>query len=113
MRREATKGRGTRRGRVVVVPAFDPAVPAEAFCYRCGKPTTWSARRPTDATGQRCEGCGDRFPCRHACQHLDCEAAREELASARQAARGRTADAGDVAAPASTEEAWAHAGGQR
>jgi hypothetical protein len=48
----------------------------EFYCHRCACVTRWELVRG----GQRaaCAGCGDVFPCRHACMHLDCAAERGE-----------------------------------
>lgn len=47
------------------------------YCHRCKTITVWEP--PTGhAKHERCNGCGDRFPCAKACGHLDCERARQE-----------------------------------
>ena len=51
-----------------------------AYCHRCRRETEWRARR-RDAKHLRCEGCGDVFPCRSRCGHLDCEEARAAAAA--------------------------------
>lgn len=54
------------------------------FCHRCDEETTWSPLR--GGRRVRCVGCGDVFPCRSACDHLDCAEARGEgRARAREA----------------------------
>jgi len=35
--------------------------------------------RPTRTKYERCENCGDHFPCKKICTHLDCGEARMEL----------------------------------
>lgn len=47
----------------------------QEFCYRCNAVTTWSPVR--GGARLRCEGCGDVFPCKHACEHRDCADARK------------------------------------
>ncbi len=44
-------------------------------CHRCDRETDWIPIRGGRAL--KCAGCGDRFPCRHACDHFDCADARE------------------------------------
>jgi len=47
-------------------------------CARCKVRTTWRAIRGRGASlMQRCDVCGDRFPCRNKqCGHSDCAALR-------------------------------------
>lgn len=47
-------------------------------CHTCRRVTEWKPVR--GGARLACEGCGDVFPCRHECKHLDCAAAREPLA---------------------------------
>lgn len=47
-----------------------------ALCHACERVTRWSPVR--GGRRLRCEGCGDVFPCRHACEHLDCAEARAD-----------------------------------
>lgn len=55
--------------------------PIRGYCHRCAAVHLWAPLRGGQAL--RCEGCGDRFPCRsQSCGHLDCEQARAELATA-------------------------------
>ncbi len=41
------------------------------FCLTCLRETAWRKSR-CNARHLTCKGCGDVFPCRHACTHLDC-----------------------------------------
>jgi hypothetical protein len=47
------------------------------LCHRCERVTKWIAVRGVE----RCEGCGDRFPCAGRCSHLDCEEYRAARSS--------------------------------
>ena len=42
------------------------------YCHRCRRKTLWRKSRGIE----RCEGCGDRFPCARSCTHLDCDGYR-------------------------------------
>lgn len=47
--------------------------PGEHHCHKCKAPRRWLLRRGV----QRCEACGERFPCRNPlCRHTDCECHR-------------------------------------
>lgn len=50
----------------------------QAFCPTCERTTVWLVRQ---GGNQWCDGCGDRFPCAHHCQHLDCTKHRREAVS--------------------------------
>lgn len=52
----------------------------DAFCLRCDARTRWVPVR--GGRRLRCSGCRDVFPCRHACEHADCNETREELTHA-------------------------------
>lgn len=41
----------------------------EEFCHNCNEITNWTLVKDKF---QRCTGCGDRFPCKKKCEHLDC-----------------------------------------
>lgn len=45
------------------------------YCHKCKKETSWILR------GKRlkCEGCGDVYPCRSSCEHLDCQLDKKNL----------------------------------
>ena len=61
---------GLRQGDVVSLP------PVEVMtCHKCRSKTRWLLGR--GGKFSHCEGCNDRFPCAHACAHLDCKDARE------------------------------------
>lgn len=46
------------------------------FCARCDRPTRWEPVR--GGPRERCNGCGDVYPCRSkACGHVDCERERQ------------------------------------
>jgi hypothetical protein len=49
--------------------------PGEHRCLTCKRNTRWVQMR----SGQECEECRTRFPCRgDSCMHSDCDAARQE-----------------------------------
>jgi hypothetical protein len=39
--------------------------------HRCKGPHDWRERKRSPGTFE-CAGCGSVFPCRHACEHIDC-----------------------------------------
>ena len=47
--------------------------PGDHYCHRCKRVTRWE---PGTRGAQHCAECGDRFPCRERCGHLDCGAVR-------------------------------------
>lgn len=47
------------------------------WCLQCRAYTQWKFTR--DKSAVMCgEGCGSRFPCKKACEHLDCEQVIED-----------------------------------
>jgi ribosomal protein L37AE/L43A len=51
--------------------------PGKHFCHTCNGDRVWALSRGV----QRCEGCGQRFPCASkSCTHQDCQAARQARA---------------------------------
>lgn len=52
-----------------------PFDPGKHPCRRCKSVTEWAWNRIRSA--QRCQECGDRFPCRRLCGHVDCAEARQ------------------------------------
>ncbi len=49
----------------------------DGHCHKCNKETEW---RPQKRGSKRvkCSGCGDIYPCRTSCDHLDCEADKRQ-----------------------------------
>lgn len=76
--------------------------PDVSWCHSCAARTRWVLGRG----GQhlKCEGCGDRFPCAHACKHLDCQEARAQLGKkVSDKGRAPAATEHDKLAPATTD----------
>ena len=44
-------------------------------CHKCNHRTEWSPMR--GGKRLKCTGCGDVFPCRHSCDHVDCMDAKQ------------------------------------
>lgn len=57
-------------------------------CQKCGTRTHWTQHR----VFQRCDICGDRFPCARICGHQDCAEYRTDFALT-QLASNPTVDA--------------------
>ncbi len=50
----------------------------EEFCHKCNADTKWVPLRQ-GSKRVKCEGCGDVYPCRSKCDHLDCLDDKERL----------------------------------
>jgi hypothetical protein len=61
-------------------PAAD-LEPGWHFCHACQRYTQWTPLR-RNSRRQKCSVCGDEFPCRHDCNHQDCQAFRRQSKAA-------------------------------
>lgn len=50
----------------------------EEFCHKCNRDTKWVPMRK-GSKRVKCEGCGDVYPCRSKCDHLDCIEDKERM----------------------------------
>jgi len=53
------------------------------YCHECRNYTRWEPVRGGKAL--KCEGCGERYPCAHACKHADCALVKKAPAAASKA----------------------------
>lgn len=54
------------------------------FCLKCGTDRSWIPTKK-DPNYEKCQGCGDYFPCKYSCSHLDCAQRRAETTGIRAA----------------------------